>query len=103
MLELWQIPVETLHPLPTDYLERFAAVSPQGRAVCRALVLAGFVLDSQLSWRERLRLRRLNRLGVLSARAADVKRHLRAFLGGGGLPLDGLPAPAPPTASGPDQ
>ena len=103
VLELWQIPAETRHPLPTDYLERFAAVSPQGRAVCRALILAGFILDGQLSWRERLRLRRLRGLGVLSARPAEVKRHLRAFLGGGGLPLDGLPTSAAPITPGPNQ
>ena len=92
VLELWQVPIESRHLLPGDYLDRLAAVSPQGRAVCRALILAGFILDGQLSWRERLRLRRLNRLGILPMRAADVKRRLRAFLNGEGLPLDGLQA-----------
>jgi hypothetical protein len=103
VLELWRIPAETRHPLPGDYLDRFAAVSPQGRAVCRVLVLAGFILDGQLSWRERLRLRRLNRLGILRARPGDVKRHLRDFLGGRGLPLDGLPGPLGRVAPGPNQ
>jgi hypothetical protein len=103
VLELWRIPVETRHALPADYLERFAAVSPEGRAVCRALILAGFVLDGQLSWRERRRLRHLRDLGVLTLQPADVKRSLRAFLGGGGLPLDGLPASAAPIAPRPAQ
>src|SRR5262245_64779535 len=89
VMEGWQVPLESRHPLPGDYLERFGAVSPQGRAACRALILAGFILDGELSWRERHRLRQLSRLGVLPVRPADVKRHLRAFLSGGGLPLDG--------------
>jgi hypothetical protein len=90
VLEIWQIPVESRHPLPGNYLERFAAASPAGRAVCRALILAGFILDGQLSWRERLRLRRLNRLGIVADDASAVRRQLRAFLAGGGLPLDRL-------------
>jgi hypothetical protein len=91
LLELWRIPPEARHPLPADYLERLRTAAPPTRALCRSLVLAGFILDGQLSWRERLRLRRLNRRGVLLERPADVKRRLRAFLSGGGLPLDGLP------------
>jgi hypothetical protein len=91
VLEQWQVPVESRHPLPGDYLERLATVSPRGRAVCRALILAGFILDGELSWRERFHLRRLNRLGILAERAGDVKRALRTFLRGGGLPLDARP------------
>ena len=91
LLELWQMTPETRHALPVDYLERLRSAPPPIRAVCRTLILAGFILDGQLSWRERLRLRRLSRLGILPVRAADVKRRLRAFLHGGGLPLDGLP------------
>jgi hypothetical protein len=92
LLELWRVPAEVRHPLPGDYLERLRTAPEESRAVCRGLILAGFILDGQLSWRERVRLGRLNRLGILTARPADVKRWLRAFLSGGGLPLDGLPA-----------
>ena len=92
VLELWEVPAEPRHPLPVDYLARLEAASPRSRAVCRALVLAGFILDGQLSWRERVRLRRLNRLGILAARPGDVKGHLRVFLSGGGLPLESLAA-----------
>jgi hypothetical protein len=91
LLELWDVPAEPRHSLPADYLERLGSAPPESRAVCQALILAGFVLDGQLSWRERLRLGRLNRLGIVRERSADVKRQLRTFLSGGGLPLDGLP------------
>ncbi len=91
LLEAWHVPAETRHPLPDDYLERLAAEPPPVRALCRAIILSGFILDGQLSWRERRRLSALNRLGVLHDRPADVRRRLRQFLQGGGLPLDGLP------------
>jgi hypothetical protein len=91
LLELWSVPAEARHPLPGDYLERLGAAPPRTRAVCQALILSGFILDGQLSWRERRRLHALNRLGILPARPADVRRRLRQFLGGGGLPLDVLP------------
>jgi hypothetical protein len=91
LLEAWRVPAEPRHPLPEDYLERLAAGPPPVRAVCRAIILSGFVLDGQLSWRERRRLSALNRLGVVHDGPADVRRQLRRFLQGGGLPLDGLP------------
>lgn len=91
LLELWSVPAEARHPLPGDYLERLGAAPPGTRAVCQALILSGFILDGPLSWRERRQLHALNRLGILPARPADVRRWLRQFLQGGGLPLDGLP------------
>jgi hypothetical protein len=87
LLDLWRVPAETRHPLPADYLARLGAAPPRARALCGALILAGFVLDGQVSWRERVRLRRLNRAGILHDRPADVARWLRQFLQGGGLPL----------------
>jgi hypothetical protein len=91
LLELWRVPAEARHPLPGDYLERLQAATPLARALCQALILSGFVLDGQLSWRELRRLDTMHRLGILSDRPADVRRRLRQFLAGGGLPLDGLP------------
>jgi hypothetical protein len=58
---------------------------------CSAFILSGFILDGQLSWRELRRLDALRRLGVLADRPADVRRGLRRFLQGAGLPLDRLP------------
>ncbi len=96
LLELWGVCAETRHPLPADYVERLEAATPATRAVCQALVLSGFILDGQLSWRERRRIRALNRLGILPEGPAGVRRWLRQFLRGGGLPLDELPGRLPP-------
>jgi hypothetical protein len=91
LLELWHMPAEARHPLPADYLERLATATPQARAFCQVLILSGFVLDGQLSRRELRRLDTMQRLGVLPDRPAEVRRRLRQFLKGGGLPLDALP------------
>src|SRR5262249_41951397 len=90
LLELWRVPPEARPPVPADYLERLAAAPPRARAVCQAVILSGFVLDGQLSFREIRRLEAMRELRVVADRPADVRRRLRVFLSGGGLPLDGL-------------
>jgi hypothetical protein len=91
LLEILGVPAEARHPLPGDYLERLAAAAPPARALCQALILSGFVLDGQLSWREIRRLRAMHGLGIFSDSPEDVRRRVRRFLDGGGLPLDALP------------
>jgi hypothetical protein len=49
------------------------------------IILLGFILDGRVSWRERLRLRQMNRLGVLKEIHADLKRYARDFLNGAGV------------------
>jgi hypothetical protein len=90
LLELWRVAPEPRHPLPADYLERLAAAPLPTKSLCQVLILSGFVLDGQLSRRELRRLDTMQRHGILADRPADVRRRLRQFLAGGGLPLDGL-------------
>jgi hypothetical protein len=90
LLELWRVRLEPHHPVPPDYLERLAVAPPRARSICQAIILSGFVLDGQLSLREIRRLDAMRGLGVVADRPADVRRRLRVFLAGGGLPLDGL-------------
>ena len=90
LLDAWRVPAETRHPLPPDYLDRLSRAPLPTRALCQALILSGFVLDGQLSRRELRRLDAMQRRGILSDRPADVRRRLRQFLAGGGLPLDKL-------------
>jgi hypothetical protein len=95
LLELWHVPAEARHSLPADYLERLAGAPHPARTLCQVLILSGFVLDGQLSWRELRRLDTMQRRGILTDRPADVRRRLRQFLAGGGLPLDRLPEGPP--------
>jgi hypothetical protein len=88
MLESFQIPREQSHPLPDDYFERLERATAAVRDVCQIVILLGFILDGQISWRERWKLRRLNREGILKESHAEMRRYLRGFLNGHGV--DGL-------------
>ena len=55
------------------------------QALCRLVILLGFILDGHLSWRERRELRRLNERRVLPEGEREVKRRLRDFVNGAGI------------------
>ena len=84
-LEFFHIPAEKYHRLPDDYSERLKQASAAPAALCQLIILLGFILDGRVSWRERLRLRQMNRLGVLKESHADLKRYARDFLNGAGV------------------
>jgi hypothetical protein len=85
LLEFFRIPAEKYHHLPDDYVERLKQSPAAPAALCRLIILLGFILDGRVSWRERLRLRQMNRLGVLKESRADLKRYARDFLNGAGV------------------
>jgi hypothetical protein len=85
LLEFFQVPAEEYHRLPDDYAERLKKAPAAPSALCRLIILLGFILDGRVSWRERLRLRQMNRLGVLKESHADLKRYARDFLNGAGV------------------
>ena len=85
LLEFFHIPAEKYHCLPDDYAERLKQAPAAPAALCQLIILLGFILDGRVSWRERLRLRRMNRLGILKESAADLKRYARDFLNGAGV------------------
>jgi len=71
--------------LPDDYAERLERAPAAPTALCQLIILLGFILDGRVSWRERLRLRQMNRLGILKDSHADLKRYARDFLNGAGV------------------
>jgi hypothetical protein len=85
LLELFHIPREEYHRLPDDYARRLKQAPDATTALCQLIILLGFMLDGRISWRERLRLRQMNRLGVLEESYADLKRYARDFLNGAGV------------------
>jgi hypothetical protein len=85
LLEFFQVPAEKYHHLPDDYAERLRQAPAAPAALCRLIILLGLVLDGRVSWRERQRLRQMNRLGVLKESRADLKRYARDFLNGAGV------------------
>lgn len=85
LLRLLQITSEKYHPIPDDYLEKLNKAHPDVGDLCRLVILLGYILDGQLSWRERFKLRDLNRAGILKESYADLKRYAREFLNGAGV------------------
>jgi hypothetical protein len=85
LLEFFRVPGKKSHRLPDDYAERLKQSPPASAALYRLIILLGFILDGRISWRERLRLRHMNRFGVLKVSEADLKRYARDFLNGAGV------------------
>ena len=83
LIERYAITVEAAPEL--DYLERLRAADPELRRVCVLLLVLGFILDGQVSWRERRRIDLLRDAGILDYTAEDVRRFARAFLSGEGI------------------
>ena len=82
LLTRFEIPAEARHPLPADYLDRLRRAPGGSAALCRLIILLGFVLDGELSRRERRRLEQLAGLGILREPASDVARAARDILDG---------------------
>ncbi len=85
LLARFGIPVEAAHPLPEDYYERLRQAPERTRALCQLVIRLGFMLDGNLSWRERRRLRALNERGVLPESYAELRQAMRDFLAGRGI------------------
>src|SRR5262245_4596879 len=85
LLEFFHIPAEKYHRLPDDYSERLKHAPAAPAALCQLVILLGLILDGRVSWRERLGLRQMNRLGILKESHADLKRHAGDFLNGAGV------------------
>lgn len=101
VFERYAIEPEASHPVSSDYLERLAAAPDGVRAVCLLLVSLGFVLDGQISARERRRIAALHARGVLVEDAATLAQHCAAFVSGAGaeaLVARYLGAPGAPAA-----
>jgi hypothetical protein len=85
LLERFRIPVEVSHPLPDDYLSKLRQAPAAARALCQLVILLGFLLDGQFSWRERRRLRALKQYDILPESERELRRYTRDFLRGGGV------------------
>ncbi len=85
LIERYAITVKVAPSLAPDYLERLRAADPELRRVCVLLLVLGFILDGQVSWRERRRVELLRDAGILEYSVDDVRGFARAFLSGEGI------------------
>jgi hypothetical protein len=85
LLDHFHIPPRPCHQLSEDYLDKLQGAKPGVQALCRLVILLGFILDGHLSWRERWTLRALNERRVLPEGSREAMRHLRDFVNGAGI------------------
>ena len=85
LLEFFQVPNKDYHRLKDDYPDRLRQEPAAIGALCRLIILLGFILDGRVSWRERLRIQKLNQLGALKESPANLRRYTRDFLNGAGV------------------
>ena len=85
LLQHFGIERKEAHRLSDDYADKLRRAPAPVQALCQLVILLGYLLDGQLSWRERRNLRRLNAQGILPASDADVRRYLKDFLAGAGV------------------
>jgi hypothetical protein len=79
------IVAEAYHPLPEDFFDKLKSAPAQVADLCRIIILLGFVLDGELSWRERRRLHELNQEGILKESLSEVTLSKDDFYNGRGL------------------
>ena len=85
LFDHFHIPPKPYHRLSEDYLAKVQGAAPGVQALCRLVIVLGFILDGHLSWRERWELQRLNERRVLPEGDREVKRRLRDFVNGAGI------------------
>lgn len=85
LIERYGIAVGPLQGSLDDYLARLASAPVRLRQAAVLLIVLGFVLDGQLSWRERRRVRTLADRGVFAFTAGEVAAMCRDFVRGAGV------------------
>jgi hypothetical protein len=85
LIERYGIKVETGKGSLDDYLARLAGADETLRRAAVLLIVLGFVLDGQLSWRERRRIGVLAERGVFAFTGNEVATMCRDFVRGAGV------------------
>ena len=85
LVERYAIAVGPDHGSLEDYLTRLEAAPEQLRRAAVLLIVIGFLLDGQISWRERRRIRELAERGVFRYTVAEVRVMCRDFVRGAGI------------------
>lgn len=85
LLDHFRIPPKDSLLLSEDYSERLERAPSGAKSLCQLIILLGFILDGRLSWRELIKLRRLNEARGLQERETEVKHYMKDFLAGAGI------------------
>jgi hypothetical protein len=84
ILPVFEIPIETQHPVTPDYPQRLRKADPDIKLFCQLLIIMGLLLDGQVSLRER---QKVKKEGILDLNVSELVRLKNDFLEGRGLKL----------------
>lgn len=85
LLENFEIPKEKSHVISADYFEQLQKCQPDFKELNQQILLLGLVLDGSLSVREKIRIKKLNKLGIIHKTVQEVELQLNNFIYGKGL------------------
>jgi hypothetical protein len=85
LLERCGIAARKTHRLRADFYTHLKAAPSPTKRFCLLIIHLGFLLDGDLSLRERLTIQTLEKEGFDTESLADVERHLKAYLSGSGM------------------
>ena len=85
LLERCNVAARDTHRLRNDYYTHLKKATPAVQTFCLLIVHLGFLLDGEISIRERVTIQNLIDEGFAVEDFADLERHLKAFLSGSGM------------------
>ena len=85
LFDIYNIAPRENHWLEDGYLEKLKAAPQAQREVCLLLIIVGFILDGNISIRERLKINELQREKLLDLKDKEILRYHKDFLTGKGI------------------
>ncbi|MES2134349.1 MAG: hypothetical protein V4506_18525 [Bacteroidota bacterium] len=85
LLDNFEIPKEKSHVISAGYYDELEKCQSDFKQLNQQILLLGFVLDGSLSVREKIRIRKLNKLAIIHKTVQEVELQLNHFVYGKGL------------------
>ena len=82
LLPIFDIPIETLHPVPPDYAQRLMKAEPTLQRFCQFIIILGLLLDGQISHKEKQRIETFHNKGILEPTVSELEALKNDFLEG---------------------
>lgn len=85
LFDIYAIQPKKEHWLEKGYYAKLHAAAKEEKEVCQLLIVIGFLLDGNLSMRERTQINELRKEGLLTLDFASIKKYQQDFLNGRGI------------------
>jgi hypothetical protein len=85
VLPIFEIPVKTLHLISYDFSEKMAKADPKLQRFCQLIIILGLLLDGEISFRERERIAKFHKDGILEPTVSELVAYKNDFLEGRGI------------------